>query len=203
MGHIHGGDRQQRGLVPARLEDSRDAANPVRLLAAFVDSLDVNALGFQHALPNQSGRPSDPPGDLRNLSLSGYFKKMRSRRQLEHASPRQLELRWLGRQRPPAFTTMAACRPESPQARKRGCRALTLLGKQVDLCGRECMAIEGSKGKAVQSTSRHVTEKKVPQLLPPLDETLATARKALAAPDTGEAHTPQPAAQGGPATIDP
>ena len=53
MGHIHGLDRQQRVLFSDRLDDYIDEANPVRFLDAFVDSLDLNELGFRHAIPNQ------------------------------------------------------------------------------------------------------------------------------------------------------
>jgi transposase len=69
MGHIHGLDRQQRVLFPDSLDDYIDAANPVRFLDAFVDSLDLNELGFRHAIPDQIGRPSYHPGDL--LAYSG------------------------------------------------------------------------------------------------------------------------------------
>ena len=67
MGHIPGLDRQQSVLCPASLDDYRDAANPVRFLDAFVDSLDWNALGLRHAIPHQIGRPAYPPGALLKL----------------------------------------------------------------------------------------------------------------------------------------
>ena len=72
MGSIHGPGRQQHGLFPASLDDYIDAAHPVRLLAGFVHGRDLKALGFPHATPHQSGRPSYHPGDSLQLSLYGY-----------------------------------------------------------------------------------------------------------------------------------
>ena len=69
MGSIHGQDRHQQGLFPESLADYIDAANPVRFLAIFVHRLDLKALGFTHATPNQTGRPSYHPGDMLTLYL--------------------------------------------------------------------------------------------------------------------------------------
>jgi transposase len=95
MGYIQGQDRSQRVLFPASLDDYIDAANPVRFLAVFVNGLDLKALGFPHATPNPTGRPSYHPGDMLKLSLYGYLNKIRSSRKLAHASQRNLELMWL------------------------------------------------------------------------------------------------------------
>jgi transposase len=43
---IQGEDRAQASLLPASLEDYIDADNPVRVIEAFVDALDLDGLGF-------------------------------------------------------------------------------------------------------------------------------------------------------------
>jgi hypothetical protein len=43
---IEGVDRAQASLLPASLEDYIDADNPVRVIEAFVDALDLGALGL-------------------------------------------------------------------------------------------------------------------------------------------------------------
>jgi hypothetical protein len=66
-------DRHQTLLLPERLEDYIAADNPVRFLDAFVASLDVRALGFAHAVVENTGsRPYDP-ADLLRLYLYGYL----------------------------------------------------------------------------------------------------------------------------------
>jgi hypothetical protein len=49
MGHIEGASRDQRLVFPDLLDDYIAAENPVRFLDAFVDSLDLDALGFRRA----------------------------------------------------------------------------------------------------------------------------------------------------------
>jgi transposase len=73
MGSINRFDRDQIVLFPEVIDDYLDAANPVRFLAVFVDGLDLKALGFTHATPKKTGRPSYHPGDMLKLYLYGYF----------------------------------------------------------------------------------------------------------------------------------
>ena len=46
---IEGTDRSQVTLFPDRLEDWIDADNPVRVIDAFIDALDLNGLRFVRA----------------------------------------------------------------------------------------------------------------------------------------------------------
>jgi transposase len=71
MGFIHGADRHEAILCPARLDDDIAAENPVRFLDAFVDHLDLPRRGVQRATPATPGRPASAPADLFKLSLYG------------------------------------------------------------------------------------------------------------------------------------
>ena len=44
-------------LLPASLDDYVAADNPARLIAVFVDDLDLGELGFDWARPKVTGRP--------------------------------------------------------------------------------------------------------------------------------------------------
>lgn len=48
MKHIKGEDRRQYVLFPACLDEYIEQDNPVRYIDAFVDSLDLEELGFNH-----------------------------------------------------------------------------------------------------------------------------------------------------------
>ena len=48
-GYVEGVDRGQATLFPDRLDDFVDADNPVRVVDAFVDALDLHELGFARA----------------------------------------------------------------------------------------------------------------------------------------------------------
>jgi transposase len=71
MGHIEGTPRTQQILFPEALDDYVAEGNAVRCIDAFVDSLDLDALGFRHTQPAATGRPSYSPGDLLKLYIYG------------------------------------------------------------------------------------------------------------------------------------
>ena len=49
MSYIRGESREQVYLLPEAIDDYVGADNPVRFLDAFVEQLDLGALGFMHA----------------------------------------------------------------------------------------------------------------------------------------------------------
>lgn len=52
---VEAADRNQASLLPACLEDYVDADNPVRIIDAFVDELDLAELGFGRVQPAATG----------------------------------------------------------------------------------------------------------------------------------------------------
>lgn len=55
---IEGQDLQQVALIPECLDDFIADDNPVRIIDAFVDELNLESLGFEKAAPAATGRPS-------------------------------------------------------------------------------------------------------------------------------------------------
>ena len=51
MGYIQGTPREQAILFPESVEEYISDENPVRFIDTFVDQLDLQAAGFQRALP--------------------------------------------------------------------------------------------------------------------------------------------------------
>ena len=74
MAYIKGESRDQIILMPDCLEDYVTADNPVRVIDAFVDQLDVAAQGFK-AEPAVEGRPGYDPRDMLKLYIYGYNNK--------------------------------------------------------------------------------------------------------------------------------
>jgi transposase len=70
---IEGADRAQASLLPACLEDYIDADNQVRVVEAFVDALDLDALGFA-VIPAATGRPGYHPAMRLTGRLAPDFK---------------------------------------------------------------------------------------------------------------------------------
>jgi transposase len=71
MGFIPGSDRTQPLLLPARIDDYVAADAPVRVIDAFVDSLNLLNLGFERTRPAETGRPGYDPGDMLKLYIYG------------------------------------------------------------------------------------------------------------------------------------
>src|SRR5215813_9856757 len=54
---VAGADRSQSTLLPESLDDWVDESNPVRVIDAFVDALNVAERGFEGVKPPAKGRP--------------------------------------------------------------------------------------------------------------------------------------------------
>jgi transposase len=80
---VEGVDRSQTTLFPESLEDWIIEDNPVRVIDAFVDELDLKGLGFDSVVPEATGRPSYHPAVLLKLYIYGYLNRVQSSRRLE------------------------------------------------------------------------------------------------------------------------
>src|SRR5918995_5112712 len=121
-GYVEGVERTQATLFPDRLDDFVGADNPVRVVDAFVDALDLRELGFTRAAPASTGRPGYHPAVLLDLYIYGYLKRIASSRRLEREAARNVELMWLTRRLAPDFKTIADFRRDNGQAIRNVCR---------------------------------------------------------------------------------
>ncbi len=145
MAHISGSDRSQLLLLPESVDDYVGADNPVRFIEAFVDGLDLNAAGFGRVAPKATGRPGYDPADLLKLYIYGYLNRVRSSRRLEAETQRNIEVIWLLRHLTPDFKTIADFRRDNRAAFRQVFREFVLLCRQLDLFGRELLAVDGTR----------------------------------------------------------
>jgi len=192
MTYIPGVDRTQAVLLPEVLDDYVGPDHPVRFLDAFVAQLDLAALGFQRAVPADTGRPGYDPGDLLRLYLYGYLHRIRSSRRLEQESQRNVELMWLLRRLTPDFKTIADFRRDHPQALKGVGREFILLCRRLELFGGELLAIDGSKFRAVNARDRSYTAPRLAKLMKDIDTTVAVYLQRLDDHDQREADVLSP-----------
>lgn len=183
MRTITGTDRFQTLLLPAAVEDYVGPDNPVRFIDAFVDQLDLAELGFVRTRPERTGRPGYRPGDLLKLYIYGYLNRVRSSRRLEAETHRNLEVIWLLRQLRPDFKTIADFRRENSKAFKQVFREFVVLCRDLDLYGRELIAVDGTRIKAVNNKDRNFTKASLDKLIQQSDERLD---KYLGQLDTGD-----------------
>ena len=189
MAHISGHDRSQSLLFPETVDDDVGADNPVRFIDAFVYRLDLAAAGFAGVEPKATGRPGYAPADLLKLYIYGYLNRIRSSRRLEAETHRNIEVIWLLRHLKPDFKTIADFRRDNRAAFKPILREFVLLCRQLDLFGRELLAVDGTRIKAVNNKDRTFTRASLEQFIRTADERLADYLRRLDEGDVEEGGT--------------
>src|SRR5215210_7988361 len=154
MAHILGHDRSQMLLLPETVDDYVGPDNPVRFIEAFVDGLDLEAAGFVGVEPKATGRPGYAPADLLKLYIYGYLNRARSSRRLEAETHRNIEVICLLRHLKPEFKTIADFRRVNHKAFLPLVRQFVLLCRELDLFGKELLAVDGTRIKAVNNKDR-------------------------------------------------
>src|SRR4029450_1350061 len=186
MNYLRGSDRSQIEFLPACIEDYIEPNSPARFLDAFVEGLDFQKLGFTRARAASTGRPGYHPADLLKLYLYGYLNRIRSSRRLEAEAGRNLEVIWLLRHLQPDFKTIADFRKDNRHAFKAVFRQVVLLCRKLDLFGRELIAVDGTRLKAVNSTDRNFTRDKLVTMIRSADGRLADCLSRLDRTDAEE-----------------
>jgi transposase len=189
MTHIAGHDRSQTLLLPESLDQYVGKDNPVRFIDAFVDGLDLTAAGFIRVQPKTTGRPGYAPKDLLKLYIYGYLNRVRSSRRLEAETHRNIELIWLLRHLKPDFKTIADFRRINHKAFRPVFRQFVLLCRQLDLFGRELIAVDGTRIKAVNNKDRNFTHASLTQFIKLADAKLEDYLQRLDQSDADEAKT--------------
>jgi transposase len=160
-GFIQGADRNQGHLLPERIDEYVSEENPVRVIEAFVEELDLAKLGFARVEPNATGRPAYHPATLLKIYLNGYLNRVQSSRRLEQEGRRNLELMWLTGRLAPDSKTLADFRADNGAAIRGVCREFIVLCRRLGLFSQAIVAIDGSKFKAVNHRDRNFTSAKM------------------------------------------
>src|SRR5260370_26763987 len=124
--HVTGESRYQSTLFPEVLDEVVSDEDPVRVIDAFVDTLDLAALGFSKVEAEEMGRPPYAPGDILKLYVYGYLHRVRSSRRLEAETQRNVQVMGLINRLTPACKTVADCRKARAGALAGVCTACIL-----------------------------------------------------------------------------
>ena len=171
--YVEGENRSQSTLFPESLDDYIAEDNPVRVVDVFVDELDLKALGFEGAEPEETGRPAYHPGTLLKIYIYGYLNRIQSSRRLERETQRNVELIWLTGRLSPDFKTIADFRKDNGKAIRRVCREFVVLCRSLNLFSEAIVAIDGSKFKAVNNRDKNFTDHKLKARMQQLEESIA------------------------------
>jgi transposase len=169
---IEGEERSQSVLFPERLDEWITEDNPVRVVDAFVEELDLAELGFGRAEPADTGRPAYHPATLLKIYIYGYLNRVQSSRRLEREAQRNVELIWLTGRLMPDFKTIADFRKDNGEAIRKVCRQFVELSRRVGLFSEAMVAVDGSKFKAVNARDKNFTQHKIDVRLKHLEESI-------------------------------
>jgi transposase len=191
---IQGEHRGQETFLPASLDDYVTDANPVRVVDIFVDELDLVKLGFEGALPADTGRPAYHPSVLLKIYIYGYLNRIPSSRRLEREAQRNVELMWLTGRLMPDFKTIANFRKDNSKPIRGVCRQFVVLCQQLGLFEENLVAIDGSKFKAVNNRDRNFTSAKLKRRMEEIESSINRYLTALDETDRQEPSVAQPKA---------
>lgn len=191
---IQGEHRGQSTLLPESLDDYVTDTNPVRVVDVFVDELDLVKLGFEGAIPADTGRPAYHPAILLKIYIYGYLNRIQSSRRLEREAQRNVELMWLTGRLMPDFKTIANFRKDNSKAIRGVCRQFVVLCQQLGLFEEKLVAIDGSKFKAVNNRDRNFTSAKLQRRMEEIESSINRYLTGLDEADRQEPATAQPKA---------
>ena len=160
-------------MFPDRLEDWIDEDNPVQVIDAFVDALDLNGLGFERAIAAATGRPGYHPAVLLKLYVYGYLNRVQSSRRLEREAGRNVEVMWLTCRLVPDHKTIADFRKDNGAAIGKVCSQFVELCRRIGLLSVASVAIDGSKFKAVNNRDKNFTKAKMARRMKQIEESVA------------------------------
>jgi transposase len=186
MAHVTGQSRYQSTLFPEVLDEVVSIDDPVRVIDAFVETLDLAALGFSKVEAEEMGRPPYAPGDLLKLYVYGYLHRVRSSRRLEAETARNVQVMWLINRLTPAFKTIADFRKDHAGAIVGACRGFIRFCREQSLFGAELLAIDGTKIAAVASRKQVITPKRIEKINAAIDRKIAEYLAAMDAADREE-----------------
>src|ERR1700761_1249208 len=184
---IEGADRDQSALLPECLDDWVGESNPVRVVDAFVEALDLDGIGFEDIEPSATGRPGYHPAVLLKLYIYGYLNRIQSSRRLEREARRNLEVIWLLQRLSPDDKTIADFRRDNGPGIKKVCAKFVELCRRMGLLKKASVAIDGSKFKAVNTRDKNFTKGKVERRRQQLEESVS---RYLAQLDTADLQEP-------------
>ena len=154
MGYKEKASRDQIMLLPDSIDDYVTDDNPVRVIDAFVDSLNMVKLDFTKSKPADTGCPAYDPCDMLKLYIYGYYNRIRSSRKLMVECGRNVEVMWLMGKLQPDFRTISDFRKENTKSLREVFREFVRLCDKLKLYNKELLAVDGTKVRAQNSNDK-------------------------------------------------
>jgi len=186
MSYIEGAEMGQQIMFPATVDEYIEEENAVRAIAAFLARVNFERLEFKRSVAAETGRPGYDPRMLMGLFLWGHMNGVRSSRKLARECQRNLEVMWLCRNLKPDFKTIADFRKDNGEGIKGVVTEFRVWCLAAGLYGREIVAVDGSKFKAVNSRERNFTADKLKKIIAREQAKVSEYLAAVAAADAAD-----------------
>ncbi len=159
-------------LFPVALEEFVPMDHPARFIRAFVESLDLKALGFNQRTATQ-GRPNYAADMLLKIWLYGFYMKIRSSRKLEQACMEMTGLLWLTGMNYPDHNTIWRFFKKNRNAIKNVFKQSLELAGSMGLVGMVLHAVDGTKIRADVSNQKALHRRDLQAKLDQIDAAIA------------------------------
>jgi transposase len=177
----------QQFFEPMSLDDFLPPEHICRVIEAFTRQLDVAGLGYKYAECKKTGTPPYNPRMMLNLYIYGYLNKVRSSRRLEKETIRNVEVMWLMHCLRPDDKTIANFRKDNAKALRGTFREFSLMCRELELYGKEVVAVDGTKIRANNSRKNNFNKEKVEKELTEIDKRISEYMEILEKEDKADA----------------
>lgn len=153
--------------------------NEVRVIDAFVDTLDLKALGFTVYSGTNPGQKPYPTNILLKSHIYCFYNGIKSSRKQERECGRNIELVWLTGNLKPDHSTIANFFKNNKEPIKLVFKNFSNLCRKLDLYDFKTEAVDGTKIKACCSKKRAFTKQKLETALDNIDKKIEEYTAAL------------------------
>lgn len=185
MEYIKGTERKQLYLYKESLDNTIDEKSYVRIIDSYIDSLNLESLGFSlHKM--KVGKPPYKPQLLLKIYIYGYMEKIRSSRKLEKECKRNIEMIWLTEELSPDFKTIADFRKDNREGIKNIFKEFLSFCNKAGLLSLETVAIDGTKLRGQNSLNNVYHRKEIEKIQNKIEEKIAEYMEELDIEDMKE-----------------
>jgi transposase len=182
----------QQWLLPPSLEDLLGKDHPARMVREFVETRDLERLGFR-VRKSEEGRPNYSSALLLKVWLYGYVTRIRTTRGLERACMDQIAMLWLTGMQSPDHTTLWRFWRDNRKAIRKLFKQLLQIAVSLDLVGLTLHALDGTKIQSQASEAEGLHRPSLEKTLKRLDEAVTEimTQTEQAAKHGGECRLPE------------
>ena len=162
------GDRMQNIFLPPIIDEYVGSDDPVRVYDAFVDALDLKALGIP--IEPMPGADEYYPKDMLKLIIYAYSYGFHSSRKIERACYHNLSFQWMMGGQKPDYRTIARFRSKYKESIKQVLKQCVRICMNLNLIEGNTLFIDGSKFRANASINQTWTKEKCKKYLTKINE---------------------------------